>query len=138
MMHRRVRTTARPRRRAAITAALFLAAVRTGTPGPLGAQAATARGAGPDPGAGAPESAFCFRGRPIAQCRTFALGELGYAAALGWRDLAAVTLSADLVGAAGRRRGAVYAGVRLGSYPAVAATGLLAAGLAVFLRGVQD
>ncbi len=46
---------------------------------------------------------------------------------LGHRDLAAVSLGGDLVRGGGRTRAAVHAGARLGSYPAVVGTGLLAA-----------
>lgn len=42
--------------------------------------------------------------------------------ALGWRDWAAITVRADALRGGGRTAGAVYGGVRLGSYPAIAAT----------------
>lgn len=48
-------------------------------------------------------------------------------AALGWGDFGAVTLGADVVRARGELAGAAYAGVRLGSYPALAASAVTAA-----------
>ena len=51
--------------------------------------------------------------------------------ALGYADLAAVTLRADAVRADGRTSASLYAGARLGSYPAAGATVVFAAAIAL-------
>ena len=57
--------------------------------------------------------------------------------ALGWGDLGAVTLGADLVRSRGELAGAAYAGVRLGSWPALAASAatVVIVGLAIAALG---
>ncbi|HEY0528536.1 MAG TPA: hypothetical protein VGD02_06880 [Gemmatimonadaceae bacterium] len=46
--------------------------------------------------------------------------------AYGWRDLAAATLRGDVVRSEGHTFGAIYTGVKLGSYPAVLGTSAVA------------
>lgn len=53
--------------------------------------------------------------------------------ALGWKDWAAVTVNADAVRGQGRNAGALYGGVRLGSYPAIVATAGIAAYIGLLL-----
>ena len=52
---------------------------------------------------------------------------------LGWRDWVAVTARAEAVRGRGHTRGAVYGGVRLGSYPAIVATAAVAAYIALIV-----
>jgi hypothetical protein len=51
--------------------------------------------------------------------------------ALDWKDWAAITVRADAIRGEGRNATAVYTGVRLGSYPAIAATAAIAAYIAL-------
>lgn len=65
------------------------------------------------------------------------LSAIGYGitgdVALGWRDLAALTVRAEALSSGDRTVGGVYGGVRLGSYPAIIATAALAALIALFI-----
>jgi hypothetical protein len=73
---------------------------------------------------------------PYSQPSTRGYGISG-GVALGWNDWAALTVNADAVRGRGRNAGAVYGGVRLGSYPAMGATAAIAAyvGLLLLLLG---
>lgn len=52
---------------------------------------------------------------------------------LGWRDWVAVTARAEAVRGGGHTRGALYGGLRLGSYPAIVATAAVAAYIGLLL-----
>ena len=52
---------------------------------------------------------------------------------VGWRDWVALTARGDAVRGSGHTAGAVYAGVRLGSYPAIVATAAVAAYIGLIL-----
>ena len=69
---------------------------------------------------------------PYSQPHRAAYG-MNAAVALGWRDWAAVTVSADAVRGGGHNATAVYTGVRLGSYPAIVATAAVAAYIGLLL-----
>jgi hypothetical protein len=52
---------------------------------------------------------------------------------VGWRDWIAVTARGDAVRGSGHTAGAVYGGVRLGSYPGIVATAAVAAYIGLLL-----
>ncbi len=58
--------------------------------------------------------------------------------ALNARDFGAVVARADLLRANGKTASALYGGVRLGSQPALVASGVLAVGFVLILRALND
>jgi hypothetical protein len=69
---------------------------------------------------------------PYSQGRSTGFGITGDVS-VGWRDWIAATARADAVHGSGHTAGAVFGGVRLGSYPAIVATAAVAAFIGLLL-----
>ncbi len=69
---------------------------------------------------------------PYSQGRSTGFGITGDVS-VGWRDWVALTARADAVRGSGHTAGAVYGGVRLGSYPGIVATAAIVAYIGLLL-----
>lgn len=75
--------------------------------------------------------------RDIPGPRPMAYGVTG-SASVGFKDLVAISLSADAIRGGGSTRSALYGGANLGSYPGLVGTGVLAILSAIFILAIAS